>query len=371
MSNSPPQQVPSIGRTEPKARFWRNFEDKLGRDSYHMDLAPGYHKNLDSGSYKIRNNDVDSVWVPPNMTVKMWGDYRYNNGKSGNSGTYTSQGYSNYDDPWVIRGVKGLYSPIDLYKPSGSTLTRDDADTIQVIRNRSWDEHLNDCCTGKAQSEQGYEQWQCGSFKPGADVCKEFVNKCDGKTLKAQAQLNNGNCLDLCKANPTACNQVKLSYCKTDEGKADPWCSCINADETQEYKEYVAKVQHKYGVLPKKTCSAFGGCAIGADLYNMFLPTYLVEEQKQTCPPIDITDQSVVVDGDGNIIDVVQATGTGTDDNTDNTSNDDDNDSSDSALPIEPKYLLMIFIFIILILVLTDDDDSYDSPNIYSNYYPY
>jgi hypothetical protein len=294
-------KTPPIGRTQPPARYWRNWKDKTCSDTTYFDHGPGttHFEWVSTGI-----NNLDSLWVPPNAEVKLYG-YRHQTGKTG---TFNGTNSTVDDSSHSISGVKGMYSPLDA-PWRGIGLNDAESSVFNILR--PWDDHLNDCCTGDATN---YDQWQCGDFKPGATVCDEFMLKCDGSTLKSEAQKGSGPCLKLCKTNPEACDSVKNIFCKNNPN--DSWCSCLNIKDNVAYKTFLEKVKTKFGVAPTPVCSAFGGCSTGRDLENMFLTKTIRDQQGMTCPAYDVTDINCTVTGNNNIVDCKQVVVKETNNNT-------------------------------------------------------
>jgi len=156
--------------TEPDALFW-SYPNCGG---VQMGLQPGIYENLDkvnphTGQHIGRNN-IDSMYIPPNMTVDVFNDTLRRQYK----GRYNPGLYKDLDHPYIYIG-------------------RNRIDSLQITRTKPWVEHLSDCCTGKTANGAS------------PDLCGQFWGK----------GANHGMCDDLMEA-----------YCLNPAHKDDPKCSC-------------------------------------------------------------------------------------------------------------------------------------------------
>jgi len=160
----------NITYQEPNAIFWSS-PNCSGRQ---MELTAGEYPNLDNApitnGIRIGINDIDSMWIPPNMTATVYDSRNFGN----QLGTYSAGLYSDLNNPRLYAG-------------------RNQIDSIKITRKMPWIDHLTNCCTGKVSN--GATPQSCGMFW--------------GK----------GNDLGLC-------DDLMETYCKNPAHQNDAKCSC-------------------------------------------------------------------------------------------------------------------------------------------------
>ena len=149
---------------EPRARFfsWPNCSVA------EMDLGEGNYADLRTLGTTPGDDDIDSVIVPPHMTVTLFADPYFN----GNS-----------------RQLQPNERVGDLHNPLIS-VDANQTSSIIVNRVKSWQQFRTDCCKGIGNP----------------DLCKNFWGPSNGSSCDSYMQ-------QFCRQNPT-----------------DPSCSCLNSE---------------------------------------------------------------------------------------------------------------------------------------------
>jgi len=140
MCDTAKQNAERVTFQEPNAFFW-NFPGCQGTKT--MSLPPGDYVSLyewRNDPTKIGLNDIDGLWVPPNMTVQLFNEWNY-------------QGANATFEP-------GLHA--DLNNPNRG-IGRNMADSIKIHRTRPWRDFLVDCCRGR-NDIAGVNPTSCGKF---------------------------------------------------------------------------------------------------------------------------------------------------------------------------------------------------------------
>jgi hypothetical protein len=138
---------------EPQALFWT----KPGCQGNQMSLPPGDYPNM--YNLAIKANDIDGLWLPPNMKLHAFGNPDY----SHSFGVYDPGLQADLNNPLLLA-------------------PRNDIDSFHLIRTKPWKQHLADCCTGK--TSVGASPLTCGMFWGKGEmgnrgVCDDFMeNHC-------------------------------------------------------------------------------------------------------------------------------------------------------------------------------------------------
>lgn len=285
-------KIPKITRTQPPVMAWSDFRGGCnGAQAIYP--VPTSVNLCQNNTHGIGANDIDALWLPPNVRASV-------DGHCGNQ----DKPVRFYGSGHIGQGIDypGLYQ-LDsdngqklIYDAEGTNnrIGANDIDVIHVGADIPWDVHLNNCCGGKVNDTR-----MCGAFLPGAQQCKEFLNRCTADQLK-----NDVGCQEMCRKDPLECDKIKVAYCSTDKGIADPWCSCMNIDNDPEYKKFVQKVILSTGQAPRIGCSPFGRCNTGIDLVNAFIPSIVKTDRNLSACPSYSTyiDQSLDVSGSNNVL---------------------------------------------------------------------
>lgn len=282
-------KIPAIGRNQPPVLAWSDWRG--GCNGAQASYPIPYDMNLCSNSSNgIGANDIDTIYVPPNVEVSVDPDCRYQRDPVRFDGTgYLGQGI-NYPGLYQMDTDSGQKFIYDKYQ-NGKRISLNDIDVIHTRTIIPWDEHLNKCCRGEIQ-----DQRLCGSYAAGKRECQEFLMKCSADDLK-----NNSGCQELCRRDPIQCDRIKFDFCQ--KNPSDPWCSCMNIDLNPDYQKFAQKVIDKTGQGPRIGCAPFGRCNTGIDLLNTFLPSTVLADRATPCPSYSsYLDQSVTTVGDNNVV---------------------------------------------------------------------
>ena len=349
------KKIPAVGPNQPPVIAWSDWRDGCGGSEARFPMNVDVNL-LYNTSYGIGANDIDTIWVPPNVDVTvdyngnlMQNPVRFNGlGHLGQDITFTGL----YQMDWE-NGDKKIYD----IKNNGNSIGRQDIDVISTRINKPWTQHLNECCNGTQTNKD-----LCGTYKPGASVCKSFLSQCTADQLK-----NDLGCQTMCNADLAECDRIKLSHCNLHP--EDPFCTCVNVESDPDYQKFASSVLKNTGQGPRMGCSPFGKCNTGVDLLNRFLPSYVIKDRETPCPSYqNYVDQAVTVSGSGNVTDVKQSTdikipptvqtsgGSGGSNNTNssnNSVNQDGSDNSDankkSGFSMSTTMWLLLFVVCIII----------------------
>lgn len=211
----------NIKYNEPNSLFWTG-ENCSGLQ---MSLPNGDYPKLTNVT-RIGGNDIDGLWVPPNMEIDVFNDVNYGN----LIGTYGP----------------GLYS--DLNK--SGIAQNNTIESIKLRKTKTWNEHLTDCCTGK--SINGASPEVCGTWW--------------GKSQNATG----------------VCDDVMEMYCDPNgPNKDNPKCSCYSVpdspNDTIDIK--LLKAQPKCW---SSTCSTKG--YLPSNMINSTCPNVKICKQEFSLP---------------------------------------------------------------------------------------
>lgn len=311
------EKIPLINTTQPDLLFWTH--DYCGGTQMNIKGEDGKHDLYEAqinepNKYPIRYNSINGMWIPPNiqLTTKGCSTYYHNNKKrckyperrhiyGTNGGTNL---WNNYND---VPGLIGkLKNPV--YKPGFSGFPGiNDIDELHVKVNKPWEQHLAECCLGTSKGAQ------CGDFKPGASKCESvYLGDCTADDIKHRTgnqSVKQRFCRKRCEQNPLQCDLIKYEFCH--EHPDDKFCSCINLENTPEYKEWAIKYSKKFNIPLNKFSfvdeNGKNSCRSGnTDLVNIFLTSSDIKNREQLPPTYNIQDLSTIVEGSDNVLQLQQ-----------------------------------------------------------------
>jgi hypothetical protein len=206
-----------------------------------MRLSPGDYPDLNN--MPIERNNIDSMVVPPNMTVTGYERTNYNSGCSD-----------------CKRGVFGPGINPDLSK-NNVGIGSNDIDSLRIVRNMSWDEFKVRCCNNQGNPSQCKQFWGGSSGNACGNTMRNY---CDANRLSSDAR-----CKTWCAANPGQCDTAASQFCASHP--TDPFCSCLKS--------------------PLRAPSCFDkNCLAGG--YR----TAAMQEMSSKCPSVIECNQNVTID---------------------------------------------------------------------------
>jgi hypothetical protein len=233
------------------AFFWNHMHDRH-RDGGPMGLMPGDY-NLRYGydslptttGVRVGTEDIDAIWVPPNMQVVADGcdgrscDYGF---KVTYLGDQSSTGYTG--QYWPVPPPMGINRIGTLNIRYIDDLDETDPDRAARVEY-PWKRVLQKCCTGNFQG--------CGTdYQPGGPGCAAQFDTCSGADLISDGALlpsyQKQYCQKQCRGDMQKCDLIKKSYCA--DNPLDPWCACMIMDQTNEYREWLKSFTAKYPSIP-------------------------------------------------------------------------------------------------------------------------
>jgi len=324
----------AIGANQPNPRFWSNWNRPDG--GIVMDLPPGMynldpsapdnqpitsgfliratstgppvpapvHLNYDPKLETIGMNDIDALWVPPNMNIvaDACGNPKYCT-IGQNTVTYSGSGGNT--------GYPGLYWPIN------DSIGINNIDTLNIMLSNdvdetnpkntvpyTWNRHLEKCCLGEADDAR-----MCGAYSPNSALCSNVFSSCTGTDLKNSVNqypsYQSQYCKSQCVNHPATCESVKKSYC--DVNPEDPWCTCMKLPDTPDYKKWVQLMNQKFpgmviNPLSYRDADAKNPCVAGLsnDLIDIFIPYELLADIGHL--PTTYSIQDLSVSGNNNVV---------------------------------------------------------------------
>lgn len=286
-------RLPPIGETQPPVLAWPSW---VGGCAGNTATFPA---NVDANilytnQYGIGANDIDAMWIPPNVVSTLSNN---GSGVGGNTqihidGTHTAGGGINY--PGLYQFEQNVY---DIYG-GGGYIGINDVDVVSNRTTQPWSDYLYSCCANPSADVR-----LCGAYKPGAAVCSSRLLTCTGDKLKTDE-----GCQNMCRSDPITCDKIKRKFC--DANPNDKWCSCMNVEQNPDFIALENKIIQKTGQSPRLACSPFGRCMTGTDLLDIYLPKNIMDDRTNVCPSYSAyLDQSVTTSGTGNVVNTTQ-TGT-------------------------------------------------------------
>jgi len=281
----------AIGPNQPSVLAWSSWREGDGCGGAKATYPTNYDINLCSSDRDgIGANDIDTIWVPPNVEVSV--DYhceiQQNPVRFDGTGTL-GQGV-NYPGLYQMDDDQGQKFIADKYG-NGNRISLNDIDVVHTRITKPWDQHLYECCKGDITDDR-----LCGRYRSANRECQDYLSRCSVNDLK-----NNSGCQELCKRNPLVCDRMKFEYCSSNPN--DSWCSCMNVERDPDYQKFAKKVMDKTGQGPRIGCSSFGRCNTGLDYVNIFLPSNVASDKNTPCPSYSTyLDQSVTTIGDNNVV---------------------------------------------------------------------
>ncbi len=285
-------KIPPIGRNQPSVLAWASWpggcngaQATYPADNFDMNLC--YNDSNGIGA-----NDIDTIYVPPNVEVSVDEHCGHQDKPVRFDGRgFLGQGI-NYPGLYQMDTDNGQKFINDKYG-NGNRISLNDIDIVHTRTTMTWDEHLNKCCKGEIEDPR-----LCGNYTAGKRECQEFLMKCSVDDLK-----NNSGCQEMCRKDPTQCDKIKYAFCNNPNNKNDPWCSCMNIDYDPAYQKFANKVIEKTGQGPRIGCAPFGRCNTGIDLLNVFIPSTVLQDRQTACPSYSsYMDQSVTTVGGNNVV---------------------------------------------------------------------
>ena len=175
---------------EPRVRFFHGW----GCSSHEKSYEPGQYARLHDDPYKM-GDWVDSILVPPNMSVT---------------------GYHHHD----YKGGSATWGPgihADLNSPNKG-VGRRQMSAMKIDRRKSWPEFLRDCCQGiePANLCKNY----AGPFQQACQPNMAFHCGLDLNWFKSPI------CRQWCTQNKSTCDGIANKLCN---GSTDPYCACFNS----------------------------------------------------------------------------------------------------------------------------------------------
>jgi hypothetical protein len=286
-------RIPAFGEDQPNVMAWSDWRGGC-HGAQGVFPANGGANLLYTDASGIGANDIDVMWIPPNVVSTLNTD-----GRNGGQGTVI--GINGLGTAGSEINYPGLYSfdqgVADQYG-RGTRMGLNDVDIVSNATTRPWADHLYDCCSGQITDTR-----LCGNYQPGAAVCKSRLQSCDGGKLKTD-----DSCQTMCRADPVTCDKVKYKFCV--DHPTDRFCSCMNVEDNPDYQKLESRIIAKTGQAPRLACSPFGRCQTGTDLLDIYLPTTILNDRANVCPSYSsYLDQSVTTTGSGNVVNTTQ-TGT-------------------------------------------------------------
>jgi hypothetical protein len=281
---------------QPPVLAWSDYRQNGSCGGAKMELPvkdSDYGVNLCWNDKSIKHDDIDTMWIPPNMEVRVGPDCRnfmYNRQTLDGRGSYVSM----FNGPGPVV-VKGRYAG---GFPDQSRIGANDIDWIDVLKPRyPWSEHVKKCCGGDM------DQSTCWKFKAGsADdpnlQCRKVFQRCTGESLKTDPL-----CQEMCRRDPVECSKIKMEFCNANPN--DSYCQCINIDKNPVYDKFKEVLLKNGKGAPRVMCTPINSCNIRHDdLSGVFLTNSMIKDIETPCPDISsLLSQEFKVDGDGNIID--------------------------------------------------------------------
>lgn len=289
-------RLPQIGETQPPVLAWSDHRGGCRGSTGTFPVPARADLRFGNMSYGIAQNDIDAMWVPPNVEVYLNGDDELYHQRANIyvDGSHTAGSGINYP------GLYQFDQNVQDIKPTGRFMEANDIDILTTATTKTWEEHLYGCC-----SNPNADVRTCGVYKPGAAVCKSRLAKCTGSKLK-----DDEGCQTMCRADPVACDKVKRQFC--DANPSDRWCSCMNVESNPEFIALQNRIIQKTGQSPRLACSPFGRCMTGTDLTDIYLPKNIIDDRGNTCPSYtSYLDQSINTSGQGNIVTGTQSANQG------------------------------------------------------------
>lgn len=344
-------QLPELGETQPSMYAWSDWRGGCNGNKAIFPVDKTIDLNASGSKYGIGANDVDTIWVPPNVEVTV-----YPNWTNLSISPVKFDGTGHLGKDITYTGLFQMDTMDDSAKyivdeKTGNRISLNDIDYIKSTITKPWETHLSECCSG-VQTDKN----QCGKYLPGSVKCSSYLLKCTGDTLKTDE-----NCKAMCAADPKTCDKIKLPYCS--KNPKDSYCSCIRVEEDKDYIAFKNTVVKKTGQGPRIGCSPFGKCNTGVDMIDIFLPASIIEDRKTPCDSFNsIVDQSITTAGSGNIVQTSQETGLNSDKNV-------NNQTPDTGMSTTTLLIILMFVLIVIggvggFLAMrkgkkkTDDEDS-------------
>jgi hypothetical protein len=154
---------------------------------------------------------------------------------------------------------------------------------------------------------------------------------------------------DFCAFNPGWCDRIVTKFC-TDYPNHS-WCDCLNTTSRELWKEIDAQIVPAAKDAPLACKSPF--CNARNDVFK----TSQMAVDVRSCPDIRYVDQSVRVDGQGNITHVSQTGTIGGDSTTTNTSGTSVTNTAiteNTIVGLSPTlFYILLFLFIVVLIVIS------------------
>lgn len=166
---------------------------------------------------------------------------------------------------------------------------------------------------------------------------------------------------DFCNTNPGWCDRTMTKFCTDFPNHS--WCDCINTTSRAQWKEVDALL------VPAAKGATLACKSPFCNARNDVFKTSQMVVDGRNCPDIRYIDQSVKVDGQGNITKVTQEGSIGgdtTNTSTSTSTSDSTTNTGDTIIGINPTlFYILLFLFIIIIIVVSikySDDEPKQLP---------
>jgi hypothetical protein len=180
-----------------------------------------------------------------------------------------------------------------------------------------------------------------GELSPQSDKCAVFLtNYCSPEDIKVE-----GRCYSWCAspAGQGVCDGIKTKFCQAHPD--DEFCDCILASSRPSFQqEQLSYTAESLNSAPRPCRTAL--CRNALDGVNAFVlsqdETYL-----EHCPSLTYVDQSVTVDGSGNVVQTTQTTDLGT-----KTTGGGAPVATSSIVDWVEKNMMIVLVFIVIIAAI-------------------
>jgi len=280
---------------EPKARFWNypNYSQAM------MELAPGNYP--DFNWLPIKRNDVDSMWIPPNMQAYVYSYPHF--AIRDRYGLYDSGDYRDLDNPFIHIG-------------------RNDIDSMKLMRKYDWNTFLYKCCTG--------------ANDVNSQMCKNYWGK----------------------SNSGSCDAFMENWCKNHP--KDDKCSCYGQKPNPNDPPEIKYLKANPACYSYK-CNTVGYKPIG--VRQIKCPDITICRQTLGADgDSNIMSNNVIIQDCSADFDHPDSQPKPTDSTSDKSSTKQDN-IWDFFLNIPKKYLVLFLVLIIIIVISSDKDDTLINEN--------
>lgn len=218
--------------------------------------------------------------------------------------------------------------------------------------NNSWDWRSFDLVSPPNDIQLVIEHCKSSITNANKPECANIMKSyCSPHEIKSTG---NNTCNLWCSQNPSMCDSIKVNFCGANPD--DSFCDCINHSSRAAYIEEMKLLRPESRNLPLVCNTRI--CNTRNDLVDVFhTSSYLRDKLSYKCPPLQIIDQSVNVNGSGNTVTADQKVSNTTVGGSGTGSGGDTND--DSGVQSNTIYLFaLLFIILVVIIVMSMSDDA-------------